>query len=100
MSESEQTQDNADQTEEDKGDNLEHTASPDSVRQHFVLSARCRGITQVRVETRRDRRGLELKSKRGWRKERTDYAGPRIAQGHGPSTQRTQTDADTSKRKQ
>ena len=55
----------------------------------------------MRVKTRRDRGGLEPKSKRGRRKgerdpitqsRRPDYARPWIAQGHGPTTQRMRID--------
>ena len=61
----------------------------------------------MRVETRRDRGGLEPKSKRGRRKReedpitqnrRSDYARPWITQGHGPTTQRAQKDNNTDRR--
>ena len=61
-------------------------------------------ITQMRVKPRRDRGGLEPKSKGGRRKRkrdpitqhrRSDYARPWVTQGHGPSTQRTRMDNDT-----
>ena len=60
----------------------------------------CRDITQVRIETRRDRGGLEPKSKRGWRKREDRLRRTGDTQGHGPSTQRTRIDADTGRRKQ
>ena len=60
----------------------------------------CRDITQVRIETRRDRGGLEPKSKRGWRKREDRLRRTGDTQGHGPSTQRTRIDADTGKCKQ
>ena len=58
---------------------------------------RCRDITQVRVEMRRDRGGLEPKSERGWRKREDRLRSTGDTQGHGPSTQRTRIDADTEK---
>ena len=58
----------------------------------------CRDITQVRIETRRDRGGLEPKSKRGWRKREDRLRRTGDTQGHGPSTQRTRIDADTGRR--
>ena len=61
---------------------------------------RYRGITQVRMETRRDRGGPEPKSKRGWRKRENRLRRTEDTQGHGPSTQRTRIDADTGKCKQ
>ena len=35
---------------------------------YVQFPTRCRGYSQMRVKTRRDRGGLEPKSKRGWRK--------------------------------
>ena len=73
----------------------------------YNLLARCRGYSQMRVKTRRDRGGLEPKSKRGRRKRerapitqnrRSDYARPWITQGHGPTTQSAQKDNNTDRR--
>ena len=68
----------------------------------FISESRYRGITQVRVETRRDRGGLEPKSKRGRRKREVrlrrteDYTGTRPLQHR--EHEETPTQVDTNKR--
>ena len=57
------------------------------------------GVLRKCVQKRGGTAGvLNQRASEGGERERTDYAGPRIAQGHGPPTQRTQTDADTGRR--
>ena len=74
------------------------TPKEESNEEKFTPKARCRDITQVRIATRRDRGGLEPKSKRGWRKREDRLRRTGDTQGHGPSTQRTRIDADTERR--
>ena len=69
-----------------------------SINTKHECRIRCRDNTQVRVEMRRDRGGLEPKSKRGWRKKEDRLRRTGDTQGHGPSTQRTRIDADTERR--
>ena len=72
-----------------------------------IHSTRCRGYSQVRVKPRRDRGGLEPKSRRGRRKRkrdpmaqhrRSDYAGSH--RDTALATQRTRKDDDTGRHKQ
>ena len=61
---------------------------------------RCRDYTRLRGEMRRDHRGLEPKSKRGWRKQEDRVRRTGDTQGHGPSTQKrkwTPTQRDATK---
>ena len=43
---------------------------------------------------------MNQRASKGGDREGTDYAGPRITQRHGPTTQRTLIDADTGRHKQ
>ena len=61
-------------------------------------SPRYRVYTRLRGETRRDHRGLEPKSKRGWEKGENRLRATGDTQGLDPSSQKTRIDTDTERR--
>ena len=61
-------------------------------------TARCRVITRLRGETRRDHRGLVPKGKRERGKRENRLRATEDTQGHDPPTQKTRIGTDTERR--